>query len=60
MGEFCMAVIMDCEHVFYWFRRLADSGRISCENIVLWRGHFNATGGEKRVNLTINGGEGEP
>ena len=55
-----MAVIMDCEHVFYWLRRLADSGRISCENIVLWRGHFNATGGEKRVNLTINGGEGEP
>ena len=31
----------------------------SCENIVLWRGHFNATGQEKFVNLSINGGEGE-
>ncbi|KAL5482805.1 hypothetical protein ACEPAI_9400 [Sanghuangporus weigelae] len=28
-----------------------------CENIVLWRGHFNATGSETSVNLTINGGE---
>ncbi|KAJ8691682.1 hypothetical protein PTI98_011229 [Pleurotus ostreatus] len=28
-----------------------------CENIVLWRGHFNATGSEKSVNLSINGGE---
>jgi hypothetical protein len=30
----------------------------SCENIVLWRGHFNATGQETSVNLSINGGEG--
>ncbi|KAJ3976779.1 glycoside hydrolase family 35 protein [Lentinula raphanica] len=28
-----------------------------CENIVIWRGHFNATGLEKSVNLSINGGE---
>ncbi|EPQ50957.1 glycoside hydrolase family 35 protein [Gloeophyllum trabeum ATCC 11539] len=28
-----------------------------CENIVLWRGHFNATGDEQSVNLSINGGE---
>ncbi|KAJ3813869.1 glycoside hydrolase family 35 protein [Lentinula aff. lateritia] len=28
-----------------------------CENIVLWRGHFNATGAETSVNLSINGGE---
>ncbi|OSC98180.1 glycoside hydrolase family 35 protein [Trametes coccinea BRFM310] len=27
-----------------------------CENIILWRGHFDATGGEKAANLTINGG----
>lgn len=27
-----------------------------CENIVLWRGHFNATGSETSVNLSINGG----
>jgi hypothetical protein len=29
----------------------------SCENIVLWRGHFNGTG-QQSVNLSINGGEG--
>ncbi|KAI0059604.1 glycoside hydrolase family 35 protein [Artomyces pyxidatus] len=28
-----------------------------CENVVLWRGHFNATGLEKSANLSINGGE---
>ncbi|RPD56740.1 hypothetical protein L226DRAFT_468186 [Lentinus tigrinus ALCF2SS1-7] len=28
----------------------------SCENTVLWRGHFNATGAETSVNLTIYGG----
>ncbi|KAH9480337.1 putative beta-galactosidase C [Psilocybe cubensis] len=28
-----------------------------CENTVLWRGHFVATGNEKSVNLSINGGE---
>ncbi|KAJ4470950.1 glycoside hydrolase family 35 protein [Lentinula aciculospora] len=28
-----------------------------CENIVLWRGHFNGTGAETSVNLSINGGE---
>ncbi|GJF00021.1 glycoside hydrolase family 35 protein [Phanerochaete sordida] len=29
-----------------------------CENIVLYRGHFNATGAETSVNLTLNGGAG--
>ncbi|KAH9915075.1 glycoside hydrolase superfamily [Fomitopsis serialis] len=29
-----------------------------CENIVLWRGHFNGTESSKSVNLTINGGQG--
>ncbi|KAJ6552812.1 glycoside hydrolase family 35 protein [Mycena capillaripes] len=28
-----------------------------CENIVLWRGHFNSTGTQTSVNLSINGGE---
>ncbi|PFH51224.1 glycoside hydrolase family 35 protein [Amanita thiersii Skay4041] len=28
-----------------------------CENIVLWRGHFQATGAENSVNISINGGE---
>ncbi|KAF9465360.1 glycoside hydrolase family 35 protein [Collybia nuda] len=28
-----------------------------CENVVLWRGHFQSTGAEKSVNLSINGGE---
>lgn len=32
---------------------------LSCENVALWRGHFNATGDEKSVNLSINGGEGK-
>ncbi|PPQ97472.1 LOW QUALITY PROTEIN: hypothetical protein CVT26_002820, partial [Gymnopilus dilepis] len=29
-----------------------------CENTVIWRGHFKATGLEKSVNLSVNGGEG--
>ncbi|KAH9831459.1 glycoside hydrolase superfamily [Rhodofomes roseus] len=29
-----------------------------CENIVLWRGHFNGTESTTSVNLTINGGQG--
>ncbi|KAK0202212.1 glycoside hydrolase family 35 protein [Desarmillaria ectypa] len=28
-----------------------------CENIVLWRGHFVASGEEKSLNLSVNGGE---
>uniref|UniRef100_A0A8H7XXB1 beta-galactosidase n=1 Tax=Psilocybe cubensis TaxID=181762 RepID=A0A8H7XXB1_PSICU len=28
-----------------------------CENVVLWRGHFKATGQEKSLNLTVNGGQ---
>lgn len=28
-----------------------------CENVVLWRGHFHATGKEETVDLSINGGE---
>ncbi|KAJ3728073.1 galactose-binding domain-like protein [Lentinula guzmanii] len=27
-----------------------------CENVVIWRGHFNATGSENSLNLSINGG----
>ena len=30
----------------------------SCENNILWRGHFNATGAETAANLSINGGTG--
>ncbi|KAF8886209.1 glycoside hydrolase superfamily [Infundibulicybe gibba] len=29
----------------------------SCENVVLWRGHFVASGNEKTLNLSMNGGE---
>ncbi|KAF9259410.1 glycoside hydrolase family 35 protein [Marasmius fiardii PR-910] len=29
-----------------------------CEGAVIWRGHFNETGVEKSVNLSINGGQG--
>ncbi|KAJ7885789.1 glycoside hydrolase family 35 protein [Mycena olivaceomarginata] len=28
-----------------------------CENVVLWRGHFESTGAQTSVNLSINGGE---
>ncbi|KAF9451828.1 glycoside hydrolase family 35 protein [Macrolepiota fuliginosa MF-IS2] len=28
-----------------------------CEGVVLWRGHFQSTGQEKSMNLSINGGE---
>ncbi|KAF8958808.1 glycoside hydrolase superfamily [Flammula alnicola] len=28
-----------------------------CENMVLWRGHFMATGQEKSVHLSVNGGQ---
>ncbi|KAI0313595.1 glycoside hydrolase family 35 protein [Amylostereum chailletii] len=28
-----------------------------CENVVLWRGHFNATGSETSANLSIIGGD---
>lgn len=41
------------------YKNITHSFLASCENIVLWRGHFNATGNEKSVNLSINGGEGE-
>ncbi|KAK7062550.1 hypothetical protein VNI00_000038 [Paramarasmius palmivorus] len=29
-----------------------------CEGAVIWRGHFNGTGAEKSMNLSINGGQG--
>ncbi|ESK83683.1 glycoside hydrolase family 35 protein [Moniliophthora roreri MCA 2997] len=29
-----------------------------CEGAVVWRGHFNAAGAEKSMNLSINGGQG--
>ncbi|KZT69507.1 glycoside hydrolase family 35 protein [Daedalea quercina L-15889] len=29
-----------------------------CENVVLWRGHFDGTESTTSVNLTINGGDG--
>lgn len=53
-----MGAIMDCEFLGtarLGKRRLRRS-LFSCENAVLWRGHFKATGEEKSVNLSINGG----
>ncbi|KAF9522175.1 glycoside hydrolase family 35 protein [Crepidotus variabilis] len=29
-----------------------------CEGVVIWRGHFNETGQQKNMNLSINGGQG--
>ena len=41
------------------YHRFSNLGvRPSCENIVLWRGHFQATGVERSVSLAINGGQG--
>lgn len=54
-----MAVIMDCEFIDFRAQVKMLISFSSCENIVLWRGHFNATGQEKFVNLSINGGEGK-
>jgi hypothetical protein len=56
-------VLYGCDYKLYVYFAginvlLIKSFSRSCENIVLWRGHFNATGHEKSVNLSINGGEG--
>lgn len=37
----------------------SDRPLSSCENVILWRGHFNGTGSETSVNLTIDGGSGQ-
>ena len=54
-----MVVIMDCQFstLLRCFEKMLMFLR-SCENIVLWRGHFNATGAGKSVNISVNGGEG--
>ena len=31
----------------------------SCENVVIWRGHFRGSSATTSVNLTINGGTGK-
>lgn len=60
MEGFFMVVTMVCKYTL----SVKDSGLLmmmsneSCENIVLWRGHFNSTGRERSLNLSINGGEG--
>jgi hypothetical protein len=48
--EWCLLVLT------LWVRTLTCC--CSCENMVLWRGHFDGTGRETSVNLSINGGEG--
>ncbi len=57
-----MGVITACEYCLpagdSWARHVQRlTYAYSCENIVLWRGHFNATGSETAANLTIYGGE---
>lgn len=61
MGGFYMDATMDCE--FRFFETIKQDSTLmltcpSCENTVLWRGHFQSTGQEKSLNLSINGGEG--
>ena len=64
MEGFFMGVIMDCRilEIPLFFPLHDDLPLLnffrSCENTVLWRGHFMATGNEKSVNLSINGGAG--
>lgn len=58
MVEYYMLVTMDCKCRKLELIVAFNNESISCENIVLWRGHFSATGQENAVNLTINGGEG--
>lgn len=53
-----MDVITGCKRVIFAIVSISHFHDASCENIVLWRGHFNATGSEKSVNLSINGGTG--
>jgi hypothetical protein len=55
-----MGVIMDCRILETLSLHASDDllNFRSCENTVLWRGHFIATGNEKSVNLSINGGTG--
>ncbi|EIM81441.1 uncharacterized protein STEHIDRAFT_66589 [Stereum hirsutum FP-91666 SS1] len=43
-GEWDGRVLYGCDYGF-------------CENIVIWRGHFDATSETRSVNLSINGGE---
>ena len=43
--------------VFHVSKKLTST--FSCENIVLWRGHFTATEDTKSVNLSVNGGTGQ-
>ena len=57
MGACCMAVTTDSEWLAIYCEYIAHIIMPSCENNVLWRGHFNATGSETAVNLTIYGGE---
>ena len=55
-----MDVIMD-RTIAFDSSRITDPDKLysfSCENVVLWRGHFNASGTEKSLNLSINGGQG--
>lgn len=49
---------MDCEWA-RWHRWIGAYDPRSCENNVLFRGHFNGTGSETSVNLTIYGGSGK-
>ena len=58
MVESCTVVIMDCKGPNFCTLEVGLVMHFSCENIVLWGGHFDATGSETSVNLTINGGEG--
>lgn len=57
MGGYCLDVTMDCMHhctILSVLRLTVFS--FSCENTVLWRGHFTGSDATTAVNLTVNGG----
>ncbi|KAF7309268.1 BetaGal-dom2 domain-containing protein [Mycena indigotica] len=57
MGAFCTDAITVCGCLTLSYS--VDLIAVSCENIVLWRGHFNVAQGHEptHLNLSINGGQ---
>lgn len=56
-------VLYGCDYGLYehsdCFTQFSTHVVLSCENIVIWRGHFEGTKEQHSVNISINGGEGK-
>lgn len=62
IARFCTGAITACEFLDESLSNvigLTLRYLCSCEGIVLWRGHFNSNGSERRLNMVLNGGAGE-